>query len=97
MLQKLKDYMVKLNEEGIAIPLFRDPVKDRGCISTSMFIISFTAAIILLAGKASTYFGSIDYNNVLWLLGLTGSFYFGEVFNKKLNIDGKKVDITDEK
>lgn len=93
----LKDQLVKMNEEGIPLPLIRDNHLDKGTLPGTMFVVSFTVAILLLIGKVTHLTGEIDYTNVLWLLGLTGSFWVTEALGRKVKFDAeaKSVDIGD--
>jgi hypothetical protein len=74
------------------MPLLRDNKTGKGSYTLTMFWMSFNLSIILLAGKVTKLVGDVDYSNVLWLLGLTGSFYLG----RKIQGDGKKMTIEQE-
>lgn len=91
VVEKLKELALKANEDGIPLPLIRDSHTNKGSYTLTMFVVSFTVAIITLLGKVTHYLGEVDYNNVLWLLGLTGGFYLGRGVRKdgnKLEVDG---------
>jgi hypothetical protein len=60
-----------------------------------MFFLSFNVALFALIGKLSGFLGGIDYQNVLYLLGLTGSFYLGKTF-VGTGKDGSVVKIEDK-
>lgn len=64
-----------MNQNGVYLPLLSD--KGRGSYTLTMFWITFNIAIITLVGKVTKLLDGVDYSNVLWLLGLTGSFYLG--------------------
>jgi hypothetical protein len=49
-----------------------------------MWVMSFTLGLALLSGKALKFFGEVDYMNVLYLIGLMGSFYMGKDFYSML-------------
>lgn len=89
MFEKLQKIFLKANSEGIPLPLLRDNKTGKGSYTLTMFWMSFNLSIILLAGKVTKIVGDVDYNNVLWLLGLTGSFYLG----RKIQGDSKKMTI----
>lgn len=98
LVDKLKNWFISMNEDGIPIPLIRDNHLDKGTLPGTMFCISFLVAIVTLVGKITHLLGDVDYNNVLWLLGLTGSFWVTEALGRKVSLDtaNKKVDITDK-
>lgn len=89
MFAKIKNWILSLNEEGVPLPLLRDPKAKTGSVTLTMFWISFNIAILTLAGKITKVIGDVDYSNVLWLLGLTGSFYLG----RRIQGDGKNMSL----
>lgn len=93
---KLKEWLVRANDEGIPIPLIRDNNKDQGSLTATMFWIAFNVALLALIGKLTKYLGDIDYSNVLWLLGMTFGFWVTEIFGKRIVIDGKKIEVSPE-
>lgn len=98
LIEKLKNAAISVNDNGIPLPLLRDPVKDRGSYPLTMFFISFNVALVTLIGKVTNFLGNVDYSNVLWLLGVTGSFWVAEVLDRKVTVDSanKKLDIGDK-
>lgn len=90
MLEKLKQLFSDMNSKGIPIPLFRDPKIGRGSLTFSLVVVSAGVCILLLAGKAANLLGGVDYDNALWLLGLTLSTYVGRQYQK----NGKQITIS---
>lgn len=88
--------LVFLNEKGIPLPLIRDNGTNEGSFTLTMFFISFNVALLALIGKLAGYLGGIDYQNVIWLLGLTGSFYLGKAF-VGTGKDGSSVTVEQKK
>jgi hypothetical protein len=80
MFEKIKDWMLKMNQEGFPLPMLRDPKTGKGSVTLTMFWISFNVALLTLAGKFTKVLGDVDYSNVLWLFGLTGGMYLGRKF-----------------
>jgi len=80
MLEKMKNWMLKMNQEGFPLPMLRDPKNGKGSVTLTMFWISFNVSLLTLAGKFTKIIGDVDYSNVLWLLGLTGGMYLGRKF-----------------
>lgn len=89
LVNKLKEFAIATNTKGIPMPLLRDPHSQKGSYTLTMFFISFNVALIALIGKLANYLGSVDYNNVLWLLGITGGFYLG----RGVRGDGKSLEV----
>lgn len=88
--EKLYKVLSYLNQKGFPLPTLRDPKTGNGSITLTMFWISFNIAIVTLAGKISKVFGEINYNDVLWLLTITGGMYLGR--KMQTGKDGVKLD-----
>lgn len=82
MLEKIKNWLIRANEEGIPLPLLRDPVKNEGSYTLTMYFISFNLAALTLLGKVTKLVGDVEYSNVLWLYGMSASIYLGRKFQK---------------
>ena len=87
---------VKYNEKGVPIPLIRDQHMNGGSLPGTMFFISFNIAMVTLIGKVTARLGNVDYSNVMWLLGLTGGFWFMETVGKKVNIKKDEIELEKE-
>jgi hypothetical protein len=83
MLEKIKNWLLKANSDGISIPLLKDPKTGQGSYTLTMYFISFNLATFLLLGKVTKLVGDVDYNNVLWLYGMSSSIYLGRAWQKK--------------
>ena len=92
-----KEKAIAMNEEGIPLPLIRDQHMNGGSLPGTMFFISFNIAMLTLIGKITKYLGEVDYSNVLWLLGVTGSFWVIEALGKNISIGKDKIEIDSEK
>jgi hypothetical protein len=90
--EKLKQLIDLANSKGIAVPMLRDPKTGSGSITATMFIITHIVAIVVLFGKVTKILGDVDYNSVLMLYGLSGSFYLG----RKMSGDGKTMTVEGE-
>jgi hypothetical protein len=91
LVEKLKELASSANKDGIPVPMVRDPKTGKGSATLTMVVVSFGVAILLLGGKAVNLVGTIDYNNVLWLLGVTLSAYLG----RKFQGNGKDIQLGD--
>jgi hypothetical protein len=78
-----------MNKKGVPIPLARDPKTGKGSLTFTMSVVSFGVCIVLLAGKVTNILGDVDYDNALWLLGLTLSTYLGRQYQK----NGKEMNL----
>ena len=99
-MKALEKFVNDLNRKGIPLPVARDPATGKGSATFTAFVVSFGAAVILLSGKIRDFIGETDYNNVLWLLGLTFGAYIGRRVQKKgdeISIDGEEVKTKVEK
>ena len=92
----IKDKAIAMNEDGIPLPLIRDQHMNGGSLPGTMFFISFNVALLTLIGKLTKYLGDVDYSNVLWLLGVTGSFWVIEALGKKISIGKDKIEVDGE-
>ena len=92
----IKDKAVAANEDGIPLPLIRDQHMNGGTLPGTMFFISFNVALLTLIGKLVDRLGTVDYSNVLWLLGVTGSFWVIEALGKKISIGKDKIEVGAE-
>lgn len=101
--QKWSEFVNKMNEKGIPIPLLRSPDTGRGSVSLTMMFISFNLYIIATVGKWSGYFGNVNSPDAFNLLVLTTSLYFGRSFNRSSNgaismdSQGKPADTINQK
>ena len=93
MIDKIKEFMKKLNEKGIGVPMIRDPKSQMPSVSLTMMIISFNVVLVGLAGNASGYFGGINIEQAMYLLITTSSLYFG----RTLTYGSKTVENKEEK
>jgi hypothetical protein len=89
----IKDKLVAANEDGIPIPLIRDQHMNGGTLPGTMFLVTFTVAILTLIGKVTKFLGDVDYANVRWLLGITGSFWALEALGKTISISKNKFEV----
>jgi len=88
-MDKIKQFFNDMNQKGIPVPMARDPKSGQGSITATMFIMTHVACILLLLGKVTNVVGNVDYSQLLWLYGLTGSFYLG----RKISGNGKDITV----
>lgn len=91
--QKTKKAISELNRYGIPIPTIRDPKTGEGSITLTLVFVSFNTALIGQVGKIAGIFGGIDLAQANYLFLMCLGAYLG----RKMQGDGKKVDIEGEK
>lgn len=90
ILDKVKEILTKWNTQGLMIPLLRDPIKNRASFTATFYFTSFAFATLALIGKLTKYIEITDYNNCLYLYGLSASMYLGRSFHR----DGKNIEVS---
>lgn len=88
MLEKIKDFLVKMNQEGFPLPLLRDPKTGQGSVSLTMLVLSFNVVLLGLIGKSAGFLGGVDLTQAIYWNVLTASLYFG----RTLSYNGKTVE-----
>lgn len=83
MLEKIKNWLLSANAQGIPLPLLKDLKSGTGSYTLTMYFITFNLAVFTLLGKVTKLVGDVDYNNVLWLYGMSASIYLGRKYQKK--------------
>lgn len=90
-MDKLKELLNKLHEQGLKLPYLRDPIRKVPSVSLTLMIISFGFYFLTLINKFAGWFGEID--GAFQVLVLTTSLYFGRSFSGsgkgKFNTDSK--------
>jgi hypothetical protein len=74
---KIKQFIVDLNEKGFPLPLLRDPKIDGPSVSLTLMVISFVIAAGGLIGKFTKLTGDIDISGANYLFISTAALYFG--------------------
>jgi hypothetical protein len=88
-----KDFVNKMNDKGIAIPMIRDPQTDQASVSLTLVFISFNMVLIGLIGKYSKMLDGVDTGQALQLFGICAALYFG----RKFQGDKGKISLEDDK
>lgn len=79
-LDKLKEFVNKLNEKGIPLPLFRD--HGTGSVSLTLLIVSFTMWMLSVVGKAAGFVGGINTSDCFNMVIAMSGLYFGRKVHK---------------
>jgi hypothetical protein len=89
IVDKVKEIILKMNEKGIPVPLFRDPDKDGPSISFTFYYLTGFLAIFSLIGKLTKVFGDIDVSGSIYLFLTAAGLYQG----RRIMSDGKKIEL----
>lgn len=91
-MEKIKDFIKKLNEYGVPLPLLHDPKTGRGSVSLTMMFISFNVVVVGLIGKYAKMLEGIDLTQAMYLFLTTSGLYLG----RKMQFDGKSTTVSDD-
>ncbi len=90
---KMKSIVEKFNKFGIPLPMIRDPKTGEGSVTLTLVFISFNTALVGQVGKIAGVLGGIDLAQANYLFLMCLGAYLG----RKMQGDGKKVDIEGDK
>lgn len=90
-MDKLKAFLLCINEKGITFPTAHDPVSKRGSITATMVIVSFGICAFGVLGKVSKLLDGIDMTAAHSLLVISLSAYLG----RKYQQNGKTSELED--
>ena len=74
---KLKDFITKMNQNGVPIPLIRDPRSGSASMTATLVFISFNTALLGQIGKITNLVGSVDLTQANYLFMLSLGAYLG--------------------
>ena len=90
MLDKIKQFIMKLNEVGVPIPLIR--LNGNPTLTGTMTFLAFNTALLGQLGKVTKLLGDVDLTQANYLFLICLGAYLG---NKKLVGDGKSVTVEE--
>jgi hypothetical protein len=85
MVNKLKQILKEMQENGVVLLFVRDPVSKQPSVSLTLLIVSFTLTVLSLLNKVAKLVDGVDIENTLQLLIICASLYFGRSLSKKMN------------
>lgn len=91
MLEKLKDFVRKLNAAGIPLPMIR--IDGKPTFTGTMTFISFNTAFLGQLGKVSNFLGDVDLTQANYLFMICLGAYLG----RKLQKSDKGVELSEKK
>lgn len=88
MLDQIREFFKKKNQEGFFVPTISDPVSGRGSVSLTLVFLSFNLCLIGIVGKWSKVL-DIDVSQATNLFMICAGLYWGRKFQK----DDKKISV----
>jgi hypothetical protein len=85
MLEKLKQKIQELQEQGIPLVFVKDPISKLPSVSLTLLLISFALSIFSLINKFAKIVDGVDVDNTLELLVICASLYFGRSLSKMVS------------
>lgn len=92
MLDKLKEFINKMNKAGVPVPFLRDPKTGVGSISLTLVFISANMVILSLIGSVNQLVKGIDVSNSLEFLMISLGAYLGRQYQKGSGISAPPTD-----
>jgi hypothetical protein len=89
---KWKEFVDKMNDKGVPLPMIRDPQTLEGSVSLTLVVISATLVVTGIVGKWSGRLGGIDMNNAMQFFYASCTLFFGHNW---VNKGTAKVDDPD--
>lgn len=85
MLEKIKQKIQELQEQGVSLLFVKDPVSKQPSVSLTLLLVAFFLSIFSLINKFAKVVDGVDVENTLQLLIICASLYFGRSLSKKMN------------
>jgi len=95
-LSKWKEFVVKMNDKGVPVPMVRDPNTQEGSVSLTLVAVSSLLVVVGIVGKWSGRLGGVDINNALTFFYASSTLYFGHTWVHKDNGKEDKISKSDD-
>jgi hypothetical protein len=82
MIDKIKAFIVKMNQYGIPVPMIREPKTQQASVTLTLVVVSFAMVVLSLVGSITAKVKGIDVNNSLELLMISLGAYLGRHYQK---------------
>lgn len=93
MKEKIKQFISKMNEKGIPVPMIRDPKTGIGSVTLTLVFISANVVLVSLLNSFANIFKGVDVANSLAWFSICLASYLG----RKMQKDGNKIEIDEDK
>ncbi len=84
MLEKIKQKIKDLQEQGVPLFFIKDPITKQPSVSLSLLLVSFGLSFFSLINKFAKIVQGVDIENSFQLLIICASLYFGRSLSKKM-------------
>jgi hypothetical protein len=74
---KWREFVEKMNDKGIPLPMVRDPQTLEGSVSLTLVVMSSFLVVVGIVGKAAGLIGGIDMNSAFNFFYASTTLYFG--------------------
>jgi hypothetical protein len=91
VLTKWKEFVVKMNDRGVPLPMVRDPNTLEGSVSLTLVVMSSFLVVVGIVGKAAGLIGGIDMNSAFNFFYASTTLYFGHSWINKEPKDAPKA------
>lgn len=85
MIDKIKEFVLRLNEIGIPVPIIRDGVTGKPSLTFTLCYINGIIALGGLIGKITKLTDGVDLDSAKEMLIVTGSLYLGRTLTRGLS------------
>lgn len=92
-MEKIKQFLKKLQDLGLPLIWLRDPVNKQPSVSLSIMMISFLIVILSLINIFANIVKGVDISNSMYLFIITSGLYFGRSIVRK-DDKGNSMDLT---
>jgi hypothetical protein len=91
MAQPLQEFIKKIKDRGVPIPMIQDPVTKLPSVTLTFSVLSFNVALLGLLGKVADMFKGIDVQQAIYLFGVSAGLYLGrKMTNGTLSVEKKE-------
>ena len=93
MIDKVKEFINKMNDKGIPVPMVRDPKTGKGSVTLTLVFISANIVLVALLNSFANVFKGVDTGNAITWFTICLGAYLG----RKMQKDGNKIDMDGDK
>jgi hypothetical protein len=97
LVTKWKEFVEKMNDKGVPLPMVRDPQTLEGSVSLTLVVMSSFLVVVGIVGKAAGLIGGIDMNSAFNFFYASTTLYFGHSWiHKESKTDPKALPKADD-
>ena len=83
IIKSWKEFIVRMNDKGIPVPMVRDPQSLEGSVSLTLVVISSTLVVAGILSKWAGLLGGVDMNSAFNFFYASTTLYFGHSWINK--------------